>query len=67
VFFWSWIDDHCPEGMGSERCISCGSYSVTSCQADEVACDESPDQAGPHCAYELCRDGVLDYLITNAK
>ena len=27
--FWDWIDNHCPENMGSANCQACDSYSGT--------------------------------------
>lgn len=62
LFFWSFVDDHCRGAVDSASCLGCGDYSITMCVADEYSCLVLGDTA--KCAYELCRGGVLSYLIT---
>lgn len=61
IFFWSWVDDHCDGVLTQESCMGCGDYSITLCRADEDACFGDGDNS--KCAYELCRSGVLEYMI----
>lgn len=64
IFFWSWVDDHCEGVVTQDACMGCGDYSITMCAADQDSCvlgEEAGDLS--HCPYELCRRGVLQYLI----
>lgn len=70
IFFWSWVNDHCDDVLTQDTCMGCADYSITLCQADEDSCllgTELMESGGngdvSHCAYELCRRGVLQYLI----
>jgi len=65
TFFWSWVNDHCPEEMSQENCMGCDDYSITYCPADENSCYSGDgEENNDTCAYELCRTGVLSYLIS---
>lgn len=61
IFFWSWVDDHCEGVITQESCMGCGDYSITMCTADEELCFGQGDIS--KCPYDLCRSGVLEYLI----
>jgi hypothetical protein len=64
IFFWSWVDDHCEGVITQESCMGCADYSITMCTADQDTCllgTEVGDVS--KCPYELCRRGVLQYLI----
>jgi hypothetical protein len=65
VFFWSWVDDHCAGAVTQEACMGCADYSVTMCAADQDTCLLGEAAGGDlaACPYELCRRGVLQYLI----
>mmetsp|Transcript_16061 Transcript_16061/g.26945 ORF Transcript_16061/g.26945 Transcript_16061/m.26945 type:complete len:282 (-) Transcript_16061:2515-3360(-) len=64
IFFWSWVDDHCEGVVTQNACMGCGDYSITMCAADQDSCvlgEEVGDLS--RCPYQLCRRGVLQYLI----
>eukprot|EP01041_Mallomonas_annulata_P012024 gene12024-25192_t len=56
-WFWLWINSNCVENMGETLCQKCDIFSITNCQADELACYEN--KYGDTCAYDLCRIGIL--------
>jgi hypothetical protein len=43
--------------------MACGDYSVTVCPANENLCFSELGGID-QCPYELCREGVLDYMIS---
>lgn len=64
IFFWSWIDDHCEGVLTQQDCMGCADYSITMCTADQDTCllgEKAGDVS--KCPYELCRQGVLQYLL----
>lgn len=64
IFFWSWVNDHCEGVVTQDSCMGCADYSITMCVADQDSCllgAEGGDLS--KCPYELCRRGVLQYLI----
>ena len=70
IFFWSWVNDHCDDVLTQNSCMGCADYSITACWADEHTClvgtelvEAGGDGDLSNCAYELCRRGVLQYLI----
>ena len=66
-WFWSWIEDHCADGLHADRCRSCGDFSATTCLADLQTCYTSEDEAGPTCPYEICRENTLTFIIRSFK
>lgn len=66
ILFWSWVDDHCEGVVTQDTCMGCADYSVTMCVADQDSC-LADDGNLSHCPYELCRLGVLEYLIQYAR
>lgn len=74
IWFWSFIDNWCPESIQEGSCARCGDFWITTCYADETACYSDydvtvvggGDSTTPNrtCPYEICRDGVLSYIIT---
>jgi hypothetical protein len=64
IFFWSWVDDHCQGVVSQSDCMACADYSVTMCAAHQDSCLLGAGAGDlSRCAYELCRRGVLQYLI----
>ena len=64
IFFWSWVDDHCGGVITQEDCMGCADYSITMCTADQDTCLLGAEVGDvSKCPYELCRRGVLQYLI----
>jgi hypothetical protein len=67
------VDDHCGGVLTSDSCMGCADYSITMCAADQDSCllgSSSSSEGGgggeqdlSKCAYELCRSGVLQYMI----
>lgn len=66
-WFWTWLANHCVDGIGSDRCRSCGDFSATTCLADLETCYLSEDEAGPTCPYEICRHNTLTFIIRSFR
>ena len=60
-WFWVWVNANCVDTMNEATCERCDDFSLTNCQADEVACYSNV--YSDTCAYDLCREGVLSYII----
>jgi hypothetical protein len=73
VWFWEFVGKYCPSTLHFESCASCSDNWITTCIADQVACDASYDVTQPFggvagvphktCPYDLCRDGIIDFII----
>lgn len=67
-WFWLWIQDNCPQDKISIKlCARCGENSVAPCYADETACYGDTSGTQQACAYTVCRVGILDFFVSNAK
>jgi len=62
IWFWTWITQHCSEGLQSARCLSCTDSSITSCYADAYSCYSSQSGNTQACPYALCRLSILSYM-----
>lgn len=74
IFFWGWINDHCEDVVTQDDCMGCADYSITMCRANEELCVQGTEQIDnglegdlSKCPYELCRRGVLQFLIEYMK
>lgn len=72
IWFWTFVDNFCPEAMSQANCLRCGDYWVSNCYVDETTCYATYDVVNggsgtpgenPTCPYEACRMGMLDYFI----
>lgn len=64
VFFWVFVDAHCPNSISMQNCNSCDDYYIIQCQADLNTCESGEMYA---CAYDICREGVLRAIIKMLK
>ena len=62
--------------MNEDHCTKCGDFWITNCVADENTCYSSYNAitggvgvAGenPTCPYDLCREGMIDYFLSNLE
>jgi hypothetical protein len=61
-WFWSLVNDECPDSISQSNCQKCAEYSITMCEADRIVCDATADQFGPACPYNACRKELLEYI-----
>jgi hypothetical protein len=68
LWFFSWINNNCPDTISQVKCQGCYSYSLTFCKADENLCYATASQEGnQYCPYTICRDGILSYFVSRVR
>jgi len=58
------VNTNCPTDISQSNCQGCYPYSVTTCLANQEACDANINEA---CPYKICRKGILSYCILRIK
>lgn len=64
-WFWGFINDHCGPEMSQLNCEECAGNPLTRCQPSYNGCIVNGDELT--CPYDICRSGVIDYLIHKIK
>lgn len=60
-WFWDFVDDNCPDGMGTSDCNAVGL--ANSCP-DETACDAANDEEDfGDCPYDMCRKAATEKVV----
>lgn len=67
LWFFSWINDHCPATMDQMNCQGCFDYSLTFCEANQNLCYKNPEEGNIYCPYTICRYGILSYFHSRIK
>jgi hypothetical protein len=73
VFFWDFVLENCPDSIDESHCSACTSNWLTTCAAHENSCTADYDvtvvgggsESVPHqtCPYEICRTGIISFVI----
>lgn len=73
IWFWTFVANNCPSSIDESHCSACTVNWITSCSAYEPACYGDydvtvvggGDPSRPHatCPYEICRSGIITFII----
>jgi len=70
-WFWSFVQKRCNSitpNLNQLACQRCDDYSVTNCAGDQRTClSTNQDYTNIACPYNICREGLLDYLLVEMK
>jgi len=69
-WFWSFVQARCKSitpNLSQLACQRCDDYSVTNCAGDQRTCNNNQDYTNVACPYNVCREGLLQYILNEMK